>query len=172
MRKTNNVIVRDDNKIEFHQSNFQILIKYNFFYSLPIATGAIYVKKYFHAESKESITHLVNTVHKELLTALNTASWMDEKTKVAAIAKANSMHFHIAHPNELVDNNKMNEYYNDLELQSNSLLDNLLRIRTFNNKNLIKQLRKPINKTDWETHSMILSVNAYYSHTENSIRTY
>lgn len=97
---------------------------------------------------------------------------MDEKTRAAAIAKANAMHFHIAHPDELVDNDKLDSFYNDLELESDSLLSNVLRIRQFNNKHLINQLRKPINKTDWETHSMILAVNAFYSHTENSIRTF
>lgn len=141
-------------------------------YSLPIATGAIYVRKYFHTDSKEAVTQLTNSIHEELLTTLHKVSWMDEKTRAAAIAKANAMHFHIAHPDELVDDKKLEEYYNGLELQSSSLFHSLLRIRQFNNKHLINLLRKPINKTDWETHSMILAVNAFYSHTENSIRMF
>lgn len=140
--------------------------------SLPIATGAIYVRKYFNEESKNAVTKLAKSIHEELLNALNRVSWMDERTRAAAIAKANAMYFHIAYPDELTDNKKLDEYYSSLELQPDSLLHSLMRIRQFNNDRLIHQLLKPINKTDWETHSMILTVNAFYSHTENSIRMF
>lgn len=95
---------------------------------------------------------------------------MDEKTRAAAIAKALAMHFHIAYTDELIDDKKLQAYYNGLELQADSLLHSILAIRKFRNQHLVAQLRMPINKTDWETHSMITAVNSFYSHVENSIR--
>lgn len=141
-----------------------------FFFSLPIATGAIYIRKYFNSDTKEVVSHLVRSIHEELLSTLRTVSWMDDKTRAAAIAKALAMHFHIAYANELIDDNKLQEHYNRLELHADSLLHSIMEIRKFRNQHLVEQLRKPINKTDWETHSMITAVNAFYSHTENSIR--
>lgn len=144
----------------------------SFHFSLPIATGAIYVRKYFNSDAKNAITQLVHSIHDELLNTLHTVSWMDNKTRGAAIAKALAMHFHIAYANELIDDDKLQEHYNGLDLHADSLLHSIMEIRKFRNKHLVEQLRTPINKTDWETHSMITAVNAFYSHTENSIRRF
>lgn len=97
---------------------------------------------------------------------------MDEGTRAAAIEKAQSMTSHIAYPDELTDNNKLEEYYDGLELEPNTLLKNVLSIRTFKDNAVIKKLRKPVNKTDWESHTMAVTVNAAYSPLENSIRMY
>lgn len=97
---------------------------------------------------------------------------MDEDTRKEAIEKAHKMDYHIAYPNELVDNNKLEEYYHDLELVTNSLFNNVQRVRIFKRNNLIRKLRLPVNKTDWETHSIPFIVNAFYSLLENSIRKF
>lgn len=143
-----------------------------FYFSLPIATGAIYVRKYFNSDTKRAVSQLVGSIHAELLNTLRTVSWMDEKTRAAAIAKALAMHFHIAYANELIDDAKLQEHYSGLDLRADSLLHSIMAIRKFRNQHLVNQLRQPINKTDWETHSMITAVNAFYSHTENSIRRF
>lgn len=95
---------------------------------------------------------------------------MDEVTQRTAIEKAQSIISHIAYPDELTDNNKLEEYYAGLELEPDTLLKNVLRIRTFKDSLIIQKLRKPVNKTDWETHTMPATVNAAYSPLENSIR--
>ena len=148
--------------------NFFIVL----FFSLPIATGAIYVRKYFNGNTKSAVSQLVHSIHDELLKTLRTVSWMDEQTRAAAVAKALAMHFHIAYADELIDDDKLQEHYDGLELQTDSLLHSIMAIRKFRNQHIVDQLRKPINKTDWETHSMITAVNAFYSHTENSIRKF
>lgn len=95
---------------------------------------------------------------------------MDEKSRAAAKVKANNMHFHVAFPHELVDDEKLEKYYHGLELQPYSLLHNLIQIHKFFEVRSINKLRQPVNKTDWETHSLTTSVNAFYSPPENSIR--
>lgn len=138
--------------------------------SLPISVGALYVRKYFDEESKKAAIDLVTNIREEYVKILQEVSWMDEVTRLAAIEKAKSMTSHIAFPDELIDNNKLEEYYRDLELQPDSLLKNVLRVRTFNDKHAITRLRKPVNKTDWESHTMPATVNAAYSPLENSIQ--
>lgn len=140
------------------------------FRSLPISVGALYVRKYFNEESKKAAIDLVNNIREEYINILREVSWMDDGTKAAAIEKAKSMTSHIAYPDELIDNNKLEEYYQGLELEPDALLQNVLRVRTFKDVHLIKKLRQTVNKTDWEAHTMPATVNAAYSPLENSIR--
>lgn len=95
---------------------------------------------------------------------------MDLKTLELALEKARGMHFHIAHPNELLDDNKLNEYYDGLTMQPDSLLHNVMRIQQFMRNRKIIHFRTAINKTDWQTHSIVTAVNAYNSLMENSVR--
>lgn len=128
------------------------------------------MRKYFNTESKKAAIDLVTNIREEYVKILQEVSWMDDVTRTAAIEKAKSMTSHIAFPDELIDNNKLEEYYNGLELKPDSLLQNVLRVRTFNDKHAIQRLRKPVNKTDWESHTMPATVNAAYSPLENSIQ--
>lgn len=128
------------------------------------------MRKYFNEDSKIAASSLVRNIHDEFLRTLKTVPWMDESSRAVAIEKANKIDYHIAYPSELVDTNKLEEYYNGLELETNSLLHNVLRISNFKADHQISKLRKPVNKTDWETHSMPSVVNGFYSLLENSVR--
>lgn len=135
-----------------------------------ISVGATYVRKYFNEDTKKAATILVHSIHEEFLNILQNVSWMDEETKAAAIEKAHTVDYHIAYPDELTDNNKLEEYYDGLELDPNSYFQSILNIRKFNRDDSIDDLRKPVNKTDWENHSLPAIVNAFYSLLENSVR--
>lgn len=151
-------------------SHLSLILYLIYLRSLPISVGALYVRKYFNEESKKAAVDLVNDIREEYINILREVPWMDNGTRNAAIEKAKSIISHIAYPDELTDNNKLEEYYNGLELQPNTLLQNVLRVRTFKDAHSIGKLRKPVNKTDWETHTMPATVNAAYSPLENSIR--
>lgn len=132
--------------------------------------GALYVRKYFSDESRQAAIELVDNIRDEFINILHEVTWMDEKTREEAIKKAKALTQHIGYPNELGDNNKLEEYYEELEIEPDNLLLNTLRLNVFNADNLFGKLRKPVNKTDWETHSKPAEVNAYYTALENSIR--
>lgn len=42
---------------------------------------------------------------------LTQVDWMDEKTRKAALEKADSMASHIAYPNEMLDDDKLTQFY-------------------------------------------------------------
>lgn len=113
-------------------------------FSLTISVAALYVRRYFNEESKKAAIDLVDSIRDEFIKILREVSWMDNETRAAAIEKAKSMTSHIAYPDELTDNNKLEEYYDGLELESNTLLQNVLRIRMFKDKHLLKNLRTPV----------------------------
>lgn len=168
MCETNNGLVRSD---KYWVLLYSLLKTFDlFFSSLSISVGAAYVQKYFNEESKKAASNLVDRIHEEFVKTLKNVPWMDDETKAAAIDKVGTVDYHIGYPNELADNNKLEEHYSGLELDPNSYLQSLLRIRNFEINNFISKLRQPVNKTDWESHSMPAIVNAFYSSLENSIR--
>lgn len=79
--------------------------------SLPIASGALYVRKYFNEEARQNAIEMVADIRAEFLDILNKVDWMDEQTRKNAIDKAKSMSTHIAYPDELLDNKKLEEFY-------------------------------------------------------------
>lgn len=137
--------------------------------SLPIATGALYVFKYFPEESKAAAISMVTDIHDEFLNILQNTEWMDEGTREKAIQKAKALTAHIAYPSELTDVDKLEELYAGLEIEPDNLLLNTLRLKVYATDYEFNQLRKPVDKNDWVTHSKAALVNAYYNGRENSI---
>lgn len=103
---------------------------------------------------------------------LHKVTWMDEKTKKAAIDKAKALIAHIAYPKELTNNTKLEEYYRSLDMKENEYLLNALRLNKFKAEYTLRELYMPVNKTDWLAHATPAMTNAFYSALENSIREY
>ncbi|XP_030765452.1 neprilysin-2 isoform X1 [Sitophilus oryzae] len=138
--------------------------------SLSIASGALYVRKYFNEEARQNAKEMVADIRTEFENILKTVDWMDEETRKNALDKAKSMSTHIAYPDELLDNRKLEEFYNDLELDERQYLRSILNLTLFGTKISFQRLRQPVNKTDWITHGRPAVVNAFYSAIENSIQ--
>lgn len=115
---------------------------------------------------------MVGYIRHEFINIIKKLSWMDDSTKEAAIKKAEGLVTHIGYPSELADNIKLEEYYAPLDVESDNLLFNSLRLRKFSVDFAYNRLRLPVNKTDWITHSRPAVVNAFYSPLENSIREF
>ena len=64
----------------------------------------------------------------------------------------------------------INELYSGLNLEKDSYLKNMLRLKKFINAYYINEFRKPIDKKSWKTHGGAAIVNAFYSPEENSIQ--
>lgn len=71
---------------------------------------------------------------------------------------------------EIMDDRKLEEYYEGLEINPDTYLESVLRMNVFGTDYAFNKLRKPVNKTDWVTHARPAIVNAFYSSIENSIR--
>lgn len=56
-------------------------------------------------------------IRSEFLNILEDVDWMDDKTKKSAVDKAGSMATHIAYPQELLDNEKLKEFYSEVTSQ-------------------------------------------------------
>lgn len=140
------------------------------FESLPIATSALYVKNFFKKESRNAAIEMVESLKDEFLNILKSVPWMDETTREFALEKAKKMVAHIGFPDELMDNLKVNEYYESLNVDENHYFGSIVNVSKFDCAKALKTLRLPVNKTDWETHASVALVNAFYNGQENSIR--
>lgn len=112
---------------------------------------------------------MVDDIRNEFINILHNVTWMDNETRTKAIKKAESLTTHIGYPNELADNEKLEEFYDNLEIEPDNILLNTLRLNKFQKDFSFNRLRKPVNKTDWITHSIPATVGAAYSSLENSI---
>lgn len=135
----------------------------------PIASGALYVRKFFDENSKETATEMVNSIKNTFEEILNRVSWMDDKTRTAALSKVDKMAKHIGYPDELMDDKKLIEFYKDLHVPENEYLKSVLNLNRFRLNSEMRKFHELINKTHWESHSDVAIANAYYSWHENSI---
>ncbi|XP_045509587.1 neprilysin-2 [Colias croceus] len=138
--------------------------------SMSIAVGALYIRKYFNENSKAKALEMVDDIRQQFSKTLSEVEWMDAMTRQAALDKAQAMAAHIAYPNELLDNNKLTEFYSGLEMSTDKLMESVLNLTLFGTEYLFSKLREPVNKTDWVTHGRPAIVNAFYSSIENSIQ--
>lgn len=138
--------------------------------SFSISVGALYVRKYFKEDAKKNAVEMVSDIRQEFMKILKTVDWMDEETRKSALDKAESMSTHIAYPDELLDDRKLEEFYKKLEITPGNYLQSILNLTLFGTEYSFEKLRKPVNKSDWITHGKPAIVNAFYSSIENSIQ--
>ncbi|KAK4879925.1 hypothetical protein RN001_008071 [Aquatica leii] len=135
-----------------------------------LASGALYAKKYFNIEAKHHAEEMVNNILTEFKEILNNVDWMDEKTKQNAIEKANTIVAYIGYPEELLDEKKVEKFYDPVDESANHYLLGIRDFSLFMTDYYHKKLRQPINKTEWIEHAFPTIVNAFYSSSENSIQ--
>ncbi|XP_015111046.1 neprilysin-2 isoform X2 [Diachasma alloeum] len=128
-----------------------------------------YVRKYFNKDAKKNTIEMVDDMRKQFNQILQNLDWMDDETRKSALEKATSMTSHIAYPDVLLDERKLEEFYHDLELSDENYLQNILNLTLFKTKYSFSKLRKPVNKSDWRTEANPTTVNAFYSPDRNSI---
>ncbi|XP_058453866.1 neprilysin-2-like [Malaya genurostris] len=139
--------------------------------SLSISVGALYIRKYFHIDSKHTALDMVNNIKSAFVDILMSVDWMDEITRQSALDKVGSMVAHIGYPDELMDDAIISEYYHGLQFKlGESYLDTILHLNKFKTTKAFQRLHQIIDKTDWIRHSRPAVVNAFYSSSENSIR--
>lgn len=127
---------------------------------LPIATGAHYIRKNFKVDTKNKVAEMAEHIRKEFKEMLQQNTWMDDKTKLAANHKVDSMSLHIGYPDELNDDKQLEAYFEPLVINHTNYLASILNINEFYWSIQLKSLRKPVNRTDWTRHPMPVFNNA------------
>ncbi|KAF5280974.1 hypothetical protein FQR65_LT14898 [Abscondita terminalis] len=148
--------------------NVPILLSGPSRFRLP--SGALYAKKYFNIEAKRHAQEMVNDILNEFKNILKQVAWMDDKTRKNALAKADTITSYIGYPDELLDDDKVEKYYEPLNESVDNYLLAVTQFLLFIANYYNKKLREPINKTDWIEHAYPTIVDGFHSRTENNIQ--
>ncbi|XP_050062351.1 neprilysin-2-like isoform X2 [Aphis gossypii] len=138
-------------------------------YHLNVATMSLYVRRFFGENAQKKVSKIINGIRRENYKILSTIDWMDNVTKEMAIEQAKSMTVEIAYP-ELLDDIKLNAYYENLEVHEEDYYTLVLKLNKFNIDKKFSKLRQQIaNKLDWIDNFKVLSTIMDYNVDDNSI---
>ncbi|MDY6348137.1 MAG: M13 family metallopeptidase, partial [Bacteroidales bacterium] len=124
------------------------------------AVGQMYVKKYFPAEAKARMEHLVGNLQWALGERIKASTWMTDETKRNALDKLASFKVKIGYPDKWRD-------YSALTINTESYYANILRARRFDMEYNLGKIGKKVDPTEWQMTPQ--TVNAYYDPTTNEI---
>ncbi|XP_037049508.1 neprilysin-2-like [Bradysia coprophila] len=139
-------------------------------FSIPV--GILYSRKYFNENSRQAVISLVEDVRQAFIDILAGVTWMDEVTRQKAISKAENIIAHVGYPNELYENDGLEEYYAELEMEPDTFFKNNLRWNLFSLNHQLNSLRQPVNRSGWEEVLDLdpTEANAFYDPSRNSMQ--
>ncbi|KAF5280977.1 hypothetical protein FQR65_LT14901 [Abscondita terminalis] len=135
---------------------------------LKVAIGALYARKFFKQSSKAIVDSMVSNLHLRLLKMLKEVDWMDEITRKEALEKASAVARFVGYPSEIWNNNKLDNYYEQLK-PSKDYLEFMINIQKFDSDNKFRRIREEVQRGYWADNSAAHDVNAFYNLAENTI---
>jgi putative endopeptidase len=115
--------------------------------------GTLYVEKYFPEEAKRQVETMVAEVTRTYHDRIDRLNWMSGATKQKAHEKLDNMKVLIGYPDAW-------RSYDGLQLDSESILANILAAEAFNNDYHLARLSEPNSRDEW--HMSPQTVNAYH----------
>ncbi|XP_076035689.1 M13 family metallopeptidase neprilysin 3 isoform X2 [Oratosquilla oratoria] len=131
------------------------------------AVGAMYVRKAFQGNSKNVTESMIQGVRKAFRESIMNLDWMDNKTRQAAIGKADAITEMIGFPEYILDEDQLNDKFHGLKVNERQFFENNQRVLEYKVKESFELLFKPVNKSRWDMSAP--TVNAYYTPTKNEI---
>ena len=125
------------------------------------ASGKLFVEKYFGAEGKENIRHIVQDVLDQLEAAIRAADWMSPETKQKALVKLKKISTaKLGFPDKYRD-------YSSVVVERDDYVGNYTRTSLFESERQQAKIGKALDRTEWEMTPP--TVNAYYDPAYNEI---
>ncbi|KAH7638002.1 neprilysin 2-like protein [Dermatophagoides farinae] len=131
------------------------------------ALSNVYVKNYFSIKEKTKINEIVWQIRSELNETIAHADWMDTETRKHAMDKLNLMNFRVGFPDELLDDELVSDFYENLTM-TDDYFGNVIAVHKFEAESAFQSLDAINSRDDWRKYSEVVDVNAYYFHQENS----
>lgn len=122
--------------------------------------GKLFVEKHFPEASKKMVLDMINNISDVFKERVQQLDWMSEETKAKALDKLSKFNYKIGYPDKWKD-------YSSVDIQSNTLVQNVMNMNYFEYKENVGRLGKPIDKDEWGMNPQ--RINAYFSPTMNEI---
>ncbi|XP_075976734.1 M13 family metallopeptidase neprilysin 5 [Anticarsia gemmatalis] len=121
---------------------------------------------HFYNVTKPKIITMIEELKNSLAHLVGKARWMDDNTKLATYQKIIEMKSLIGFPDWLLEEGRLEEYYEGIEVDTANHLDNMINIIQVKIKKALNRFREGNNFT-WATDPT--EVNAYHTFQENTI---
>jgi predicted metalloendopeptidase len=128
--------------------------------NLGEALGQLYVAEYFPPESKARMQQLVANLRAALRERLQTLEWMDEPTRIKALAKLDAFTVKVGYPDKWRD-------YSGAKVDRGPYVLNVLRLSALEQRRDMAKIGQPVDRTEWGMTPP--TVNAYFRPTANEI---
>jgi endothelin-converting enzyme/putative endopeptidase len=128
--------------------------------ALGEAVGAIYVQRYWSPGTQAKADELVSDMRAAYRDRIAAATWMDDATRRAALAKLATFDPRVGHPRTWID-------YTALDVSRTDPLANYLAVADFQWRLQVQRFGKPVDRGLWFMTPQ--TVNAYYDPTMNQI---
>lgn len=136
---------------------------------LPTAISALYIQNYGKNSVKKKVYKMAINIRNEFLKNIKNNHWIDEKSKHKLSLKFKNIYNNIAYPNEIVDADKLNEYYEKIYNINKQYFDDIFKTQTFiTNANYVKLL-EPEYSYNQNFIAKLTKVSGWYSCFHNSI---
>ncbi|XP_015599220.1 neprilysin-4 [Cephus cinctus] len=163
MRNINFAVIKNFSGIIEQKPRWQTCVSEN---QLSHAVSYQFVQKYFPEESKRTAMEMVKEIEDELDIQISRSDWMDNETKSAAKEKLRSMTEFIGFPDWYKNVSAILHYYKGMKVGP-SYFDNVLNYIKFSLRKSLRNLREPVDKTEWTVAP--ITVNAFYKFSGNSL---
>ncbi|VDM92106.1 unnamed protein product, partial [Litomosoides sigmodontis] len=135
---------------------------------LPLAGGALYVKRHFDSTDKEEALKMIANLQEAFKELVDESDWMDEKTKEVAIEKVVSMINNIGYPDFINNYTALDKHYEKLNFTAEDSYFGLLRkVLMWSQEKEFLRMKEPFDKKEFEVSPAV--VNAFYSPEKNSL---
>ncbi|CAJ0605540.1 unnamed protein product [Cylicocyclus nassatus] len=133
------------------------------------AISALYVRKAFDQASKNVTLEMVDDLLAAFRQTLIMTDWMDDRTRADALEKVDQILPKIAYPDFILDNEKLDQYYDGLDIRDNDSYSEMLeKVSRWDIECSFKRLPSPVNRSEYDNFNSV-EVNGYYEPQSNSI---
>lgn len=91
----------------------------------------MYVREYFEEDARQSANEMVKDIRSVFTEIIDELEWMDDETRIRAKEKAASMTTHIAYPDELLDDKKLTDLYENVIFYHFKFVISIFSLLTF-----------------------------------------
>jgi putative endopeptidase len=127
---------------------------------MGMALGRTFAKEVLGADGKADTQHLVVDIEDSMRADLGDISWMDDKSRQAALEKLSKIANKIGYPDHERD-------YDSLTISRGKFLDDAVAGSTFEAKRQLAKIGKPVDRGEWDMSPP--TVNAYYDASMNEM---
>ena len=121
----------------------------------------MYATTMFNADKIKKVDKMTQYLRNATSKMLEEVDWMDDETKDEAKKKLKNMKYFIGYPDEVLNKEKIDDFYKGLEMDENDYFGNVLKIYKHNSKHSDLRFRDIIDHGGWHDRFVAISQAGY-----------